>query len=106
MAETELPRDELAAAVEARKELGRDLEPQVIDGFLEKVEKAIDARVEQRVRERLPAKSHGVKPQEFALGSLGISIPLIAVAGIFAGLAGIAAVCVAIVLVNLIVLRS
>jgi hypothetical protein len=106
MAQTELPRDELAAAVEARRELGQELEPQVIDGFLDKVEKAIDARVDERMRERLPAKRDRAKTQELALGSLGISIPLIAVAGIFAGLAGIAAVCVAIVLVNLIALRS
>jgi hypothetical protein len=106
MAKTEVPRDELIAAVEARRELGHELEPQVIDGFLERVEKAIDARVEERVRERLPTKRDRNKQQELALGSLGISIPLIAVAGIFAGLAGIAAVCVAIVLVNLIVARS
>jgi len=37
------------------------------------------------------------------LGSLGVSIPLIAIAGHDPGLAGIALVCVAIVLVNLIV---
>jgi hypothetical protein len=103
MGRAELPRDELAAAVEARRELGQELEPQVIEGFLEKVERAIDARVEERVRERLPAKPDRNRQQELALGSLAISIPLIALAGIFAG---VAAVCVAIVLVNLIFSRS
>jgi hypothetical protein len=35
-----------------------------------------------------------------ALGSLGIAIPLMAIAGGIAGLAGIIAVCIAIVFVN------
>jgi hypothetical protein len=39
------------------------------------------------------------------LGSLGLSIPLIAVAGAQAGAFGVAMVCIAIVLVNLFVAR-
>ena len=106
MAQSELPRDELTAAIEARRELGRELEPQVIDGFLERIEQAIDAWVEERLRQRLPAKRDRGKQQELALGSLGISIPLVAVAGIFAGLAGVALVCLAVVLVNVIFSRT
>jgi len=39
------------------------------------------------------------------LGSLGLAIPLLAIAGAAAGLAGIALVCVAIVSVNVVAMR-
>ena len=101
MAQTQLPRDELSAAIEARRELGEELEPQVIDSFLAKIEKQIDARVEQGVRERLPTRRSRGNPQ-VALGSLGLSIPLIAIAGGTVGLAGVIVVALAIVIVNVI----
>ena len=47
---------------------------------------------------------HAVTPM--VLGSLGLSIPLLGIAGGTAGLAGVAIVAAAIVLVNLIALRS
>jgi hypothetical protein len=36
--------EELHAALEARKELGPDYEPQVVDSFLERIEKRLDER--------------------------------------------------------------
>ena len=93
-------RDELKAALEARRELGAELEPQVIDGFVERIEQ----RIEQRARELQPRRSGPDKG--LVLASLGISIPLLGIAGGIAGLPGIALVCVAIVLVNLIAARS
>jgi tellurite resistance protein len=102
MAQTELPRDELAAALEARRELGQELEPQVIDSFLAKIEKQIDARVEQKVRERLPTKRDRKNQPQVALGSLGLAIPLVAIAGGTVGLAGVVVVALAIVIVNVI----
>ena len=95
-------RDQLHAAIEARRELGPDYEPQLVESFL--------ARIEQRLEERqapLPSRKidhHAITP--IVLGSLGVSIPLIAIAGHDPGLAGIALVCVAIVLVNLIAFFS
>lgn len=93
-------RDELKAALEARRELGEELEPQVIDGFVERIEQ----RIEERARELQPPRSGPDKG--LVLASLGISIPLLGIAGGIAGLPGIALVCVAVVLVNLIAARS
>ena len=52
MANPELSRDELEAALRARRELDRDLEPHVIDAFLDRVEHNIDARVDARLQAR------------------------------------------------------
>jgi Flp pilus assembly protein TadB len=41
-------REDVQAAIEARRELGEEMEPQVIDAFLE--------RVEQRLEKRAPAQ--------------------------------------------------
>jgi hypothetical protein len=94
--------DELHAAIEARRELGADYEPQLVEQFLERIEKRLEERDPpkplQRDRE-LPS----VTP--LVLGSLGLSIPLIAIAGGTAGLPGVALVCLAIVLVNLLAMR-
>ena len=54
MAQSELPREELAAAVEARREVGQELEPQLIEGFLERVGNAIDERVDERLAKTAP----------------------------------------------------
>jgi hypothetical protein len=84
-------REEARAALEARRELGPEYEDQVVDALVDKIE--------QRLAERRPARGQGaVTP--LVLGSLGVSIPLIAIAGGTVGLAGVIAVCVAIVLVN------
>jgi hypothetical protein len=87
-------REELQAAVEARRELGPEMEPAVIDAFLE--------RIEQRVAKsggdpEQALKRRRVHQKEMVLGSMAISIPLMAIAGIFAGLAGVITVCVALV---------
>jgi hypothetical protein len=89
-------REEFRAALAARRELGEELEPDVIDAFVERIERRID----ERIRAQLPAR-HDRRP-DFALAvvSLCVSIPLIAIAGGTVGLPGVIAVCVAIVLVN------
>jgi Flp pilus assembly protein TadB len=93
-----LPRDELEAAVEARRELGREHEPEVIDSFLDRVEREIDARVDARIGPRRAGSDWGFVI--LAVSSLGIGI---AVTGAAAGTghAWVAAVAwLAIVLVN------
>ena len=52
MANPELSRDELEVALRARRELDRELEPHVIDAFLDRVERNIDARVDARLQAR------------------------------------------------------
>lgn len=92
---------ELRAAISARQELGADLEPQVIDAFVERIERRID----ERARERTPAKRDSPTNEHslaLAIVSLCVAIPLVAIAGGTVGLAGVIAVCVAIVLVNVV----
>jgi hypothetical protein len=95
-------RDELNAAIEARRELGAELEPELIDGFVERIEKRID----ERARELAPKKSRTGLDTRLALGSMVFAIPLLGIAGGIAGLPGIALVCLAIVLVNAIAARG
>ena len=92
MSEPTVPKDELEAAIEARKELGSDMEPAVIDAFVERIERRIAERTQGRDRALDRRREH---QKEMVLGAMGISIPLLAIAAIFTGLAGAIAVCVA-----------
>ena len=93
-------RQEIEASVEARRELGPEYEEHVVDALVAKIEKRLAPQ------EPAPLPRHHTGPiTPLVLGSLAVSIPLLAIAGNFAGLAGIIAVCVAIVLVNLVVAR-
>jgi hypothetical protein len=100
MAQRELPRDELAAVIEARREVGKELEPQLVDGFLERVEKAIDERVDQRLRRR-GSQGEGQGRMGLAVVSLLFGIPLTGIGAGTTGLAGLVVVWLGIVLVNL-----
>ena len=62
MANPELSRDELEAAMRARRELDRELEPHVIDAFLDRVERNIDARVDARLQARGEVAVDRTKP--------------------------------------------
>ena len=91
-----MPRDELQATIEARRELGPDHEPELIDSFVE--------RIEQRLAKRpasTPARREG-REGGFVLTvvSLGVGIPLTAIALSNGGLAALLIVWVGIVLVN------
>ena len=100
MAQTELPREEVVAAVEARRELGQELEPQVIEGFLERVGKTIDERVDQRLKKHVRADG-GEGRIGLAVVSLLFGIPLTGIGAGTTGLAGLVVVWTGIVLVNL-----
>src|SRR5258708_21061800 len=61
----------------ARRELGSDYEPEIVDAFLEKVEQRLD----ERLRERRPAaQEHQGAVTPLILGSIGLGIPVTAVA--------------------------
>jgi hypothetical protein len=85
-----VPRDELEAAIEARKELGAEMEPEVIDAFVERIERRVVQRTEESERSLRRRREH---QKEMVLGAMGISIPLLAIAAIFTGLAGVIVVC-------------
>jgi hypothetical protein len=96
-------RSELRSAVEARMELGVGMEPAVIDAFVD--------RIERRLAERKGADQFAIDrkrehQKEMVLGSMAISIPLLAIAAIFTGLAGVIAVCVALVVIAVITARG
>jgi hypothetical protein len=94
--------EELHAAIEARKELGSDLEPAVIDAFVERIERRIaerDAASEQSLKRK---REH---QKEMVLGGMAISIPLLAIAAIFTGLAGVIAVMAALIVIAIVSAR-
>jgi hypothetical protein len=101
------PRDELQAAIEARRELGVELEPELVAGFLDRIDRELDRRIDERLAQRAPARAKGREPLlPVTFVSLGVSIPLLGIGGGIAGLSGIIVVCAALVLVNWIVWRS
>ena len=79
-------RAELEASLEARKELGPAHEKEVVDGFVERLGKEIDRRVDERVAEVAPRRRSG---SALHPANLAICIPIIAVAGGIGGTAGL-----------------
>jgi hypothetical protein len=96
-------REELRSAIEARRELGEEMEPAVIDAFVARIESRLAER-ESRSEWALEQKRNHQK--EMVLGSMGISVPLFIVAAIFTGLPGVIAVCVALVAIAAISTRA
>jgi hypothetical protein len=103
MSEELVPKDELEAAIETRKELGAELEPEVIDGFVERIERRIAERGTESERALKARREH---QKEMVLGAMGISVPLLLFAAIFTGLAGVIAVCAALGVIVLATTRS
>jgi hypothetical protein len=97
-----VPKDELHAAIEARKELGAEMEPAVIDAFVERIERRLAARAGESERLLKRKRDH---QKEMVLGAMGISVPLLAIAAIFTGLPGVLAVCAAIAVIAIVSAR-
>jgi hypothetical protein len=96
-------RDELRSAIEARKELGDEMEPAVIDAFVERIERRLAGRAAQGELALQRRREH---QKEMVLGSMAIAIPLLAIAAIFTGLPGVIAVCVALAVIAIVSSRS
>lgn len=80
----------------ARRELGPAHDDELIAGFLQRAERELDRRVEERVAQRTPAKR---RASSLHPGTLGVCIPIVAVAGGIGGLPGLIAALVALVAV-------
>lgn len=97
MSSTSLTPDEFRAAAETHHELGPEYQSAVIESFIDKVGKEIDARVDARMRAQQPAaypgpfqaqmpvpqpKQHRPGGTQFALAivSMALGIPLTAIA--------------------------
>jgi hypothetical protein len=89
-------KDELQAAVEARKELGAEMEPALIDAFVERIERRLADRGGESERSLKQKRDH---QKEMVLGAMGVSVPLLLVAAIFTGLPGVIAVCAALAVI-------
>jgi hypothetical protein len=92
-------KQELHAAMEARKELGDEMEPAVIDAFVARIERRLADRTGESERALARRREH---QKEMTLGSMAISIPLLAIAAIFTGLPGVVAVCVALAVIAIV----
>jgi hypothetical protein len=98
--------DEIRAAAETHRELGPEYQTAVIESFLDKVGREIDARVDQRMAIRPIRPQRGRSPMALAITSMALGIPLTGIVlGIEgsgkAGLLALAVVWVAITAINL-----
>ena len=104
MAHPELPRDDLTATIEARRELGKEAEPALVEGFLERIETEIDRRVDDRLERKRQGALSSVSERGMSLavplGTVGMGIPITAIASDSAGLAGILVAWLGIATVN------
>ncbi|MFI1471385.1 hypothetical protein [Streptomyces wuyuanensis] len=95
---------ELDATLRARRELGAEYEPALVESFLEKVEQRLDATVDRRVRrhlaERRMSEARGdARPERFgesfgerhglAIITLVLAVPLSAISVVNAGIEGL-----------------
>ena len=96
-----ITREDFSSLVEARRELGEEMEPAVIDAFLDRVEAAAEERAAQRRRPSPPAWNDG-RGEQLALSivSLGTGIPITAIAAEQGGVVGMLVVWAGIVGVN------
>lgn len=106
--DTPFPRDDLRATMEARRDLGPDYEDALVDSFLEKLDHELTARVRAEVANQHLPQQQGApekaKPDNshipVALGSLGLAIPLTAIASSNAGNVGLFLAWSSIVIIN------
>jgi hypothetical protein len=117
VATDEIPRDEAEAALDTRRELGRDYEPAIVDSFVDRLDKVIQQRVDEAVAKQGSAqdataaaikakanleKSHASYRLALIIVSMGAGIPLTGIAGHYMGPSGIMLVWTAIVLLNVV----
>ncbi|MGI5469132.1 hypothetical protein [Streptomyces sp. CA-132043] len=94
-------RKELDATLHARRELGPDYETELLDSFVEKLDRTVDQRVRRRLAERQMQVARGSRPRQeglpggfgerfgFAALSLVLAVPLSAIGVTHAGLVGL-----------------
>ena len=102
MSDDAVLKQELRSAIAARKELGDEMELAVIDAFVERIERRLADGAVERERALKRRRDH---QKEMVLGSMAISIPLLAIAAIFTGIQGVIAVCVALVVIAVVTAR-
>ena len=109
---TSLSPEEIRAAAETHHELGPGYQDAVIESFLAKVGREIDARVDTRLAQQQSAPSAGYRrghsgsPMALAITSMALGIPISAIAvaaGMHpAGFMGLLVVWIAIAIINIV----
>ncbi|WP_018656616.1 hypothetical protein [Actinomadura flavalba] len=94
-----LPRDDLAAAMAARRELGPDYDDAFVQSIVDRVEETLRDRPKPRPRRDAPGWDTGLV---LPLASLLAAIPLSAIAVVNAGTLGFVLCWAAIVLINVV----
>ena len=100
MPQPRITRDDVTSMVGARRELGEEMEPAVVDAFLDRVEAAIEAQAAERrpkQRGRVPESGERLA---LAIVSLGTGVPITAIAAESGGVLGIVAAWLGIAGVN------
>ncbi|MBB6395329.1 hypothetical protein BKA00_002243 [Actinomadura coerulea] len=100
-----LPREDLTAAMAARRELGPDYDDAFIETVVDRIEETLDARAAPSPRRRrapAPEPRHGDRDHSLAMAILSLlaAIPLSAIGVVNAGLPGLLIALTGIVLVN------
>ncbi len=96
-------RQEFEAALQARRELGEEMEPAIVDAFVERIERTL---ADRRGADESALYRRREHQKEMILGSMGISVPLFICAAIFTGLPGVIAVCVMVAVIAIVVSRQ
>ena len=94
-------KDELRAAVAARRELGEQYDDQIAEALVERIDSHVNERVEAAMSQaRTQAKSDAEAFLKVAMPVLGFGVPLVIVGAIVAGANGFYAVLGMVFLIN------
>ena len=78
--EEDLGHSDIEAALATRRELGARYDAELVDGFAERIERAVERRVGDRLatRERSTQGAEGARIRQFVLGiiSVGVGVPI------------------------------
>ncbi|MCX7623027.1 MAG: hypothetical protein N2Z82_04645 [Thermomicrobium sp.] len=95
---------ELRVVLDARKELGRDYDDELVEVFLSRLDAGLRQRIDELWREHERRRRHAAVGQGLVLALLLVAaVPLTAAAGLTAGASGIAVVWVGLILLALVV---
>ncbi len=96
-------RDDLRASLEARRELGPEMDDMLISSFIQRLDREIDARLDARIGELSRGRAvrqRGTSGWAIAATML-FSFPLVGIAGQFAGAVGVVFALVIVLLFNI-----
>lgn len=83
-------RDELTAVMGARKELSPEDERYLVESFLDRLDRQLEARMDARIEQRMATVKRGGRMEAWVVpAALGIAIPITAISAAAAGGIGI-----------------